>query len=797
MFLRIISKTAKSKLYTLNLFLFLAIISSFAQNLNNEDLIESFKDYFQEPRELVYTHINKSVFIKGETLAYTAYVLDKNDKRLSKLTTNLYCSIEDESGKTIKSTLVLVNEGVANGNIFIDSLFTSGNYKFKSYTNWMKNFEEQNFYLQSIKVIDSDVENNMTAKVISPKIDAQFLPEGGHLITGTENNIGAVFKDELGFGIPNLEGRLVNDNNDVVTIFNTNHLGIGKFSFTPIGLAKYKVIINFEDTEQEFNLSTAELYGITISIKNIYNKETIGVEINTNENTLKSIRKKKYKLTIHNGSEFKYIDIEFANDLKIIKYLKYTDLNPGINIFTLFNENNEPIIERLYFNYEGINLIKTNKISFKKAIDSTEVVLAFKDIDSTIQNNFSISVLPEDTISYNHHSNIISSAYLQPYVKGFIENASYYFTDINRSKQFELDNLLLTQGWSSYNWQTIFNNPPKINYDFEFGISFKATVNNSKTLKFILYPSTFNHLEIFEISDNKNTFEKEGLFPFDNDKINLSEIKKNDEVKKSNVFVQFYPSKVPGIENYDKTLPLKENVYFDSDLLQPLLTTSWKEYEQLAEVLIEVNKTQDKFEKLQKSIYGQVDIFDDNKRKTYIDFASYLRSRGYTVNQMNNEFKITDNRSSSGNKSPIVYIDNREVFDNELSFYNMDIIDYIVLDKSGFGQGFRGAGGVIKIFTDYRLLYKNNPEMRTFQEFEIPLTFSKPKTFYVPKYSSYQNRFYKEYGVVQWLPKKSIDEKGNISFKIRNQEESNIKLFIEGMANNGSFISETKILNIN
>lgn len=794
MHLSILAKITFSKTFKLTFFICIIFLSSFSQNSNSDYLEKSFIEYTQLPREVVFTHLNKSVYIKGEQLAFNAYVFDKTDKRLSKFTTNLYCSISDEKGRIIKSELVLVNEGVANGMFSVDSLFTSGNYVFKAYTNWMKNFDEQNFYIQNIKVIDPNIESNVIPKVISSKLDAQFLPEGGHLLANTENTVGVVIKDERGFGIPDLECQLLSDNDEIIN-FKTNQFGIGKFLFIPEDGKNYRVSVNFEGTIQSFNIDSAEIKGVTFSLVDLHNK--VVVRISTNNNTLRDIRKQSYKLTIHNGFEFKTTIFEFKEDLNVTKYVDYDDLFTGINIFTVFNENNIPVLERIFFKYDGINLIHTDKVTYKKSADSIEVSLPFRGVDISMPNHFSVSVLPEDTKSNNNQNNIISSTFLQPYVKGFIENVSYYFTDINRRKQYDLDNLLLTQGWSSYDWNKIFYYHPSTSFEFETGISFKAMVNNSKTLKFVMYPSSFNHLEIFEISEGHNTFEKKGLFPFDDEKIRLSEVKKNDDVKKSSIYLQFYPSAIPDIENYTKILPLKEKVFFDSELLQPFLETSWTEYEQLAEVLIEVDKTQDRIEELKKSIYGQVDVFDDSKRKTFIDLASYLRSKGYRVTQTGNEFNITDNRSVDKNRTPIVYIDNREVFDtNELSFYTMSMVDYIILDKTGFGQGFRGAGGVIKIFTDYKLSYKNNPELRTFQEMDIPLSFTTPKTFYTPKYSSYESRFFKEYGVIKWLPKLSVDGNGEISVKISNQQGPNIKLFIEGTANNGSFISESKTVNL-
>jgi hypothetical protein len=647
-------------------------------------------------------------------------------------------------------------------------------------------------------VIDPEIESNIVSKVISSKIDAQFLPEGGHLLANTDNTIGVVIKDELGFGIPNLEGHLINVNNDVITTFKTNQFGIGKFSLHPKGLETYRVEINFENTKQVFNIDQAELYGVTLSLSDLNTK--VALRIATNESTLNSIKGKPYKLTIHNGFEFKMSDVDFDDELAIIKYINYKDLFTGINIFTVFNENNVPLLERLFFNHQGVDLIKSAEVSYKKAKDSTEVLVSYNDIYTSNPNYLSISILPEETKSYNHHHNIISSAYLQPYVKGFIENASYYFTDINRRKEFELDNLLITQGWSSYDWNTIFNYPPTTNYTFETGIGFKATANNFNSDNFVMYPTSYNELETFEITSENKTFEKTGLFPFDGEKVRLSELKQNDKVKKSGVYLQFYPSKIPDLEKYTKVLPLKENVFFETNSFQPFLETSWTEFEQLDEVLIEVTKTQDRIEKLQNTTSGVVDVFDSSKRRMYIDFASYLRTKGYIISQNNGEFNITDSRPTTLRQMttiPTVYINNRLIVDmTELSYYDLDLVDYIIINKRGYGEGARGAGGVIRIFTDPTLLYKNNPQLSSFQEFDIPLTFTTPTTFYAPKYTYYESSFYKEYGAIEWLPKLSVDEKGNISFKISNQVGSNMKLFIEGTANNGGFISEVKTVRI-
>ena len=57
------------------------------------------------------------------------------------------------------------------------------------------------------------------------------------------------------------------------------------------------------------------------------------------------------------------------------------------------------------------------------------------------------------------NTNIEAAFLLTPYLKGYIEKPSYYFNNTDRKKLIELDLLLLTQGWSKYDWNDIFYSP--------------------------------------------------------------------------------------------------------------------------------------------------------------------------------------------------------------------------------------------------------------------------------------------------------------------------------------------------
>lgn len=746
-------------------------------------------------------------------MAFTVYVFGKNTKKTSTTATNLYCTISDENNRIVKSEMILAANGVANGSFQIDSLFTSGEYTFKAYTNWMRNFDEQNQYVQKLKIIDTEAENIPKIKVTNSNIDAQFLPEGGHFVVDVKNSVGVIVKDDLGFGVPNATGKVVDSENKTLIDFKTNQFGIGKFTFTPNAISNNKVILDFNGTKQTFSLEKAESTGIALTMNDLENKVALSLRIN--ENTLKQIANQEYTLAIHNGSVLKTIAINFEKTTEVVKMIKYEDLNPGINIFTLFDEENHPILERLFFKYEGINLLTAENPQIVTTNDSIKIKIPINNIDKNLANNFSVSVLPEETKSYNPNNNIISETYLKPYIKSYIENSAYYFTDITRKKKFELDNVLIAQGWSSYDWNTVFNHPPKALYGYENGISFRANINDKRASEYMMYATINNEMQLFRVNESDTDFGAVGLYPMDNEVIRFSSVKKNNHIDRPNLYLQFSPSKVPDIKNVGNTAPLLKksanNISWENTMFQ----SSWDKAEQLDAVTIKTDKVLSREDKLTRTAFGKAYVVDDNIRKSYVYLSDFIRTKGFTVNETMGQLLIYNPRpvsfgqgetittkgtlanttnTSVKTKPVIIYFNNIKLTNTDMLYkYSMEDVDYILMDKSGTSEGGVGAPGVIKIFTN-PTTSQSKMKINASQEVSAPLTFSGPKKFYTPAYTSYQSLFYQQYGIIGWFPRLTIQADGNIQFKIPHQLIKNVSVFIEGIANDGSFISTEKII---
>lgn len=771
--------------------IFLCLVNfSFSQE--DEQLIKAYTDYHKTAREIVYMHLNKSTYLKGEDIGFTAYVLDKRNKKPSIYTSNLYVIIEDSNNTIVKQKLVQVKEGVASNIFEVDSSFSSGTYNIKAYTNWMLNFNEKNYYSESIQILDPNNKDNVDTVLAENDIDAQFLPESGHLLNGVTNVVGVTIKDQYGYGIPNSLGEVIDNNKDVVTTFETNQFGIGNFQLIPTIGSSYIVKVKTENKDYEFNLNQKiEEKGIIISLSKL--KDKIYISLATNNKTFNTIKNQRHTLMIHNGNSYNLIDVYFTDNTVITKILDGNTTSPGINIVTLFNEDDKPIAERLFFNHQGLDIIKPSTITTSTTKDSLVFNLNFNSVDPKLKNSFSVSVLPQETKSYNKQNNIISSTYLEPYVKGIIEHPKYYFTDTDLKKEYELDNLLITQGWSSYSWDNIFKGAPNLTHEFEQGITVKANVTSNNNDQ-LMYRTNNEGFMIAEVNPEDSYYWIYGLYPEDNTTIQMSKITEADGLKPASVYLQFFPKAIPQLNhnasdlNYyeEKTLKLKQDNYTKNSFFK-----SSKNLQELDTVTVESSPILEKRLKqheLSTDRFGRVTVVDEQDETNLIMLTDYIDQR------IKSERIRTQNSNDSslkiGRFQINYFLDDVLLTDPTIleGLYLADI-ESIEFNRFGVGDGYRSPNGFVKIYT--KKLPSTRYDKKTTKAYEFPLTFSSDKKFYIPKYKSYSDNFFKNYGVIDWKTNLSVNESGNVIFKIVKPKVP-VTLYIEGIANDGSLISEDK-----
>lgn len=752
-----------------------------------DQLFSAFTSYRELPREVAYVHLNKSVFIKGEELGFKAYVMDKATKLRSLETRNLYCVLTDSANRTISSKMLLIEEGVGHGSFKLDSLFTTGTYVFRAYTNWMQNFSEPNYYEQTLEVIDPETDEYRPDTIAEEKLDAQFLPEGGRAVAGLEAVYGVIIKDASGQGVPNLEGSITDGAGQEITRFKVNPLGIGRVGLL---LGKSQVYYaQFKVDEKEYRIPLPPAYpeGIVLKLAELKNDIGLSLEMVPGPGTPSD---QSYQLSIHNGDEIKAFPISFTGNLKQLKVIPKADLYKGMNVITLMDQNSRPLLERLYFNDRGLEFFETYQT--RSAIDSgkVKVTLEIPGLNAAKFSSLSLSVLPDNTSSYTHHHNLPSYTLLQPYVKGPIQNAGYYFEDIDARKRYDLDNLLITQGWSSYSWNTIMNHPPLYRFDFEKGISYTVRFNKRDSDDFYIYPTANNPSQLLKLKDGEVDFTVEEFYPREGEKLAISEISKQGGTTPPGAAVHFKPAGIPKYTpRFNISIPSPPRERISEIEFPPISFENLEKLQVLDEVVVTKKRDATRMEKLRDRSSGSLDFFELDDPRRNQTLASYLTGRGFIVNEaLGSVSIISRNPNSPNNATPIVYLDGILLQDFTL-LYNFLLVDvdYIEINRSGIGSGIMGGGGVIRIVTDPRLRFARRDGALSFNEYEVPLAYGVQKRFYTPVYPSYNSPFFRKFGTVDWHPDVRPDEKGQLHFQFKDYGLERVRVFVSGIVNGEAY----------
>ena len=488
------------------IFLVLIFTMSFgySQNLETQKktLSDAYTNYFNIEREAIHLHLNKNTYITNETVWFKGYVFDKKNNIPFKNTTNVYVALYNSNGREVISKLFFAQKGTFSGSLDIDSNLAAGNYYLRAYTNWMNNFKEDESYTSKpITIIDNKHLEDDSENLVALDYDLQFLPEGGYSISNAKNTIGVKIVDCNGKGIE-IGGSITNSNNEEVATFKSNAFGLGKFDLLMKKNETYTANYSINNKKHTTILPKSKDQGFAISINNYTNKNTTYVNLKTNESTLEIEKNKNYYLVINQNDKSSIVEIN-TNTLKTENTIPIPSKNliPGVNTITIFNDNLQPIIERQIFNYNGIDFIEANVNIYNTKQDSLPISIHTKTKTGiAASTNLSVSILPKSSIAYQKNEDIVSAFLIEPYIKGTIQNPNYYFNKVDRLKQYDLDLLLLTQGWSKYKWENIKQGKPNLNYPFDVGMTVKGTVN-----KKIKNPEYYS-VQMFSLANNINEF---------------------------------------------------------------------------------------------------------------------------------------------------------------------------------------------------------------------------------------------------------------------------------------------------
>lgn len=774
----------------------LFITTALHAQTKSDQIMKSVTDYFSMERENIHVQFDKNVFMTNESIWFKGYVFHRKKNIPFFNTINVFGSIMDADGKVLETKLIYGNIGSFNGSFNLSDKFKSGKYYVQFYTNWMNNFIEDESAVYEIAIVNpTEGAGTALAKADPSKIIFDITPEGGTLLDGVPSAIGFHIADCNQNPLPITTVDVVDASEKLVRKIQINKLGYGKFDL-PVNAPKgYKAIVYIGDVKHEKAFPASALSGISIEVNNYAVADKTIIKVRTNKNTLDSFGGKPAYMLIHQDEKALVLELNLNTaNFEQTLVIPNTDFAAGMNTIRIIDNNMSQLSERLFFNYPKTGL----SANLEKTGETTDK-LQYSGKVNYPNMNLSISVLPENTISFDDTNDIYGSFYLLPYIESKHKaSGRHYFTTLSKGKLFELDLFLLSQK-SKYQWHNIKLNPPKSNYMFDMGLTLKGTLPpnvDGKFGKVRLYSITSGIDEITDVNE-KQEFYFKNLVVSDSSYVNFTLLKKGEKPKELTIA----PQLLNGNAKFNKPYKPEPHFYAPKPIAEDIKNPNiYKETIQLDAVEITGKKNALQF----ANSFGNGDLrgykITDDKANSYQNLLQFIKTYGgFIVDDRNEsgEIRIISRTKISINAAeatPIIYLDNVQLRDlSMLSVILMGDVDEIYISSTKIIPNINAYIGMIKIYLKKGV--RPGKKGSTTANIVLKNAFEKSIPFQNVTYNTVEDKGFDNFGVIDWEPNIMTDDKGEFKLAIPKLSSKPLKVLIEGFSADGKLISEIKTIN--
>lgn len=300
-------------------------------------------------------------------------------------------------------------------------------------------------------------------------IDLKFYPEGGDLVTGLKTRVAFEALNFYGKGT-DIKGQVIDSQGNVITTFESFHLGKGAFEFTPQANQTYKAkILEPKNITKEYTLPDVSPKGFILNVENQKSELVVTIQQNAG---------KKVGLIAQQRGKI-YFSQEFSAQNKQVVKIPVQNIPAGVLHLTLFDEDLIERCERLVFinPHKKLNIkIQPDKSIYQPREKVTLNIVTTDESGLGVPANLAVNVVDEKILKMadDKQGHLLAGLLLEQDVKGKIEEPNFYF-DEKEPKAFQaLDLLLMTRGWRRFTWKQITGSPA-INYLAEKA-EFRGTV---------------------------------------------------------------------------------------------------------------------------------------------------------------------------------------------------------------------------------------------------------------------------------------------------------------------------------
>ncbi len=357
------------------------------------------------------------------------------------------------TGSTIKSEVKLGGKTIQT----LDNVTLNGEAKIRF--NLPADLDTSDGLLQ-VLVTEKGVNESVSKSIpiVINKINLSFFPEGGNLVENVKCRVAFEGLNEFGKGA-DISGTIVDNKDNIVTRFESFHLGMGSFEITPEpGKSYYARIEKPQGAKDKIVLPIAKQSGYVMNLKTKNDKTVIWSVYAPERSNISLVGQVQGQIYYSSNMSLK----KGYNDISV----SLKDFPIGVSVFTLFDANSRETCERLvYVNpQKGLSIkLKTDKEMYEPQEEVKVTINTVDKDDKPVSANLALSVVDEQLIAMadDKQDNMLSYILFSSELKGKIQEPFFYFDNTQPKANEAIDYLMLTHGWRRFTWQDIGQKNPR------------------------------------------------------------------------------------------------------------------------------------------------------------------------------------------------------------------------------------------------------------------------------------------------------------------------------------------------
>ena len=464
------------------IWLFAGIASLSAQPTAFQSLLSYVQNAYQFSQicqqEKVYLHFDNTAYFQGDVIWFSAYVVNASTHTPAPSKV-LYVELLSPNGVVLKQLKLKIENGQASGSLPLVDVSTeearalrgvtalpSGFYEVRAYTRTMLNFDHTSIFSRVFPVYEApekegsysnptmrrwdnpyDVQRPETEK--GKPLSIYFYPEGGNLVMGIPSRIAFKAMDSNGQGVE-VSGELHTEGGQAPITLTTQHDGMGLFTFTPTK-SRHTAEFTYEGKKYTFRLPEPVDKGYSLTADNLRPGQIRGRLIGYSGCPDELLG----MMLICRGS-VAYFDTTSVRNGAAAFTIPKEKLPTGVHQLTLFNSKGQIFAQRHLFINNGIEAgqitISTTNTECKPFAPIALGVQTTAPDGTPLPATISIAIRDNQDLGTAYCENLQTNMLLSSELKGYIHKPEYYFESNDAEHTRALDLLMMTQGWTRYNW---------------------------------------------------------------------------------------------------------------------------------------------------------------------------------------------------------------------------------------------------------------------------------------------------------------------------------------------------------